>query len=453
MSVGAVKFHVSDFMADRHPYQPDAGFATQRERDAGRAFNGFDKEGLDQLLAYLPDMRVEPPQKAVALRHLLAHSAAAEKKIVLIQKNIVPAIAALCKDAPIPVVESHCAQLLRSLCVLPQGCHAVVAEGGLQALAATIFSRENAEAREEARLHALNALQLLVSSWPGRAWTLGDDAAGLKEMQLLGRVLPEGTPALEREEREALAQQVCDVLVSVLDKDHANEKMLVPALHALALLTTEHRGLQLALIAGTLRATAEVLERYTTSDLWVHTEASTGAEVVLHGAMVVWQMALDNLGQKEAVNLPFVKILGKVIGYVLPVKDRLFSLKGNLSGAVTALMLHPPMKLAAVENVTSFGGSPASLLDVVLALVVQGHDAYQPMHAARKAGQPNPTPNLRIDDVTAVIKNAVQAVRLVAELPKAREYLKVKVGPEQITLRRQLFYQTPFMQEFGVVPV
>jgi hypothetical protein len=154
-TASTVKYHVSDFLQDQHPYNAEQSWGAQATREKGKVFNGFLPGGLDKLLDALED---EGVQKAIALRHLHAHSAAAEKRIVLLRRDVTPRLVALLQtmeQSPLPVIEQLCMQLLRSLCILRQGANCVIAQGGQMAL--TLSNRKDAEDRDEARVSAASA--------------------------------------------------------------------------------------------------------------------------------------------------------------------------------------------------------------------------------------------------------------------------------------------------------
>eukprot|EP00672_Neobodo_designis_P018084 CAMPEP_0174854338 /NCGR_PEP_ID=MMETSP1114-20130205/30853_1 /TAXON_ID=312471 /ORGANISM="Neobodo designis, Strain CCAP 1951/1" /LENGTH=450 /DNA_ID=CAMNT_0016089023 /DNA_START=32 /DNA_END=1384 /DNA_ORIENTATION=+ len=447
-TAATVKYHVSDFLQDRHPYNVEQSYTAQRAREAGRVHNGLMPQGLDTLLESLADDEVNAVQKAVALRHIHAHSAAAEKKIVLLRKGIVPSLAKLLSGAPSHLIEQLAMQIFRSLCVLPQGAHCVIAEGGLACVIRCLSDRSDTEEREEGRTSAASAVSLIAGSWASRAWVLG--MACPPDMELDKYSVPTRTEA----EAAQLSQSLCDVLVSCVEKDAGSPHIVAHALSAISQLSLERTGLQQCLIAGALRATAGALERFSREDVWVYSESTVETETVLHGATAVWHLALDDVGKRDAAELPFVQHLGRLIAFVLPVKDKLLALKAALAGAACALTMHPPLKQEAIAPLTNLGGEPASLMDLVLRLLQQANDTYEPIYQAQKHGRPNPTPGVKLENAAAVVKNCIQAVRLIVELPAARDVLLDQLrGDDTYTLRRQLFYQTPFQEAFGVRPV
>jgi hypothetical protein len=447
-TAGTVKYHVSDFLQDRHPYNVEQSYTAQRAREAGRVHNGMMPQGLDTLLESLADDEVNAVQKAVALRHIHAHSAAAEKKVVLLRKGIVPTLVRLLDAEPSHLIEQLAMQIFRSLCILPQGAHCVVAQGGLKRIVAALGNRSELEEREEGRTSAASAVALLGGSWAGRAWVLGVSCP--PDMQLADYDVPEMTS----EDSGTLSQALFDVLVDCVEKDAASPVIVAHVLNAISQFSLERTGLQRCLIAGSLRATATALERFSREDVWVYSDSTVETETVLHGATAVWHLALDDVGKKDAADLPFVQHLGRLIAFVLPVKDKLLALKAALAGAACALTTHPPLKQEAIAPLTNLGGEPASLMDLVLRLLQQANETYEPIYQAQKHGRPNPTPGVKLETAAAVVKNCIQAVRLIVELPAAREVLLEQLrSDDTYVLRRQLFYQTPFQAAFGVQPV
>ena len=228
---GSVRYHVSEFLSDRHPYNPATGFDTQRQREAGLVKNSHESIALDRLQEDLMTFD-DPNEKVKALRALTAHSSAAEIKIALLRKGIVARLAATLMQSrkrsadlaesggasgastgtasPLPhiqqlepfnqssdahaawcLVESQTAQLLRSLCVLPQGVHCVIEEGGWTALIASVAdirAGRSGEAREAARVCAATAIALLSSTGAALNWLSAGAIDVSKEMELEGYV-------------------------------------------------------------------------------------------------------------------------------------------------------------------------------------------------------------------------------------------------------------------------
>ena len=315
------------------------------------------------------------------------------------------------------------------------------------------------------------------------------------------------------QQRESLAQAVMDALIGVCEESvsavsgddrHLEEwhhqhimNRLRLATDAVALLCYDPRGVQLALISGAINTMASVLSIYgdcsgslnsTTSSNsrldWARRAAEgdisgeRDASVVLHSSSVIWHMAQDVLARKEATELPLIQILGDIIACLLDVPSHIRSiclLKTTLCGAVAALALHPPVKTAACEPIVVIdaAGDSVSMLDLQLKLVVQGHDLYNSMlhhgsnvaHNNRNHGStsssytntdsrvPAAVDAASQEQVAALVKNATQAIRLIAEYPEARQSLHKKIPPSNNILRRNLFYNTDYMKEFGVKTV
>lgn len=447
-----VRYHVSDFLKDRHPYQQDKSFETQRARDMGKVYSGFLPMGLDALVASLTSEEIDVSQRAIALAHLIGHSAAPEQKIVLLRKGLVAVLALLLSPQhnPTPQIEQLCCRLLRSLAILPQGCHAVVSEGGLEALTQVVGNRANAKERESARTAAVDAVVQLCSSWEGRGWIFGIGVP--PDLTLLGYQHP---PAMDLSRADAQAQALCDCLVLVLNEDHASLMMVQHAMHALALLTLDEEGLNKALIAGALRAASSVLRRCAADDAWVFVDGRVEAGITLHAATMVWHVALDDLGKKECERVeenPLISPLGKLVSSVLGAKDRLLTLKASLAGALCALVLHPPMKSEALLPLDDVPGKRPTV-ELILELLRQTNTQFEPLRAAKKSagGAFSRAQQVQHDETLSLVKNLVQAVRLISELPRAVAVLEELLDPQkERLLRRQLFVSTQHEQRFGV---
>jgi hypothetical protein len=451
-AVPQVKYHTSDFLAHRHPFQSATSFETQRQRDAGKVLHGLFPGAMDTLFNSLVDPALDPMQKAIALKHLLSHSAAAEKKVLFLRAGIVPVLASLFNNkATTPSMECLSAQILRSLSVLPQGAHCVVVEGGLEGLVTSIRDRRDSAAREEARTASVEAVLQVVTCWDGREWLLGLD--GAQGMQFPDRI----APTLSVEQRDVLARDACDALSSVLEHDVASPRLLKAGLHAVALVTTVPKGLQLCLIAGALRSTSDVLQRYCTEqtgeNAWTSSTAPTHATdvaVVNHAVSVVYHIAMDDVGKRESLELPILRQLTHIAHAAMAVTESLFELKATIAGCSCALALSVPLKGAALTK-HAIGGSSFSFLEALIRLLQHANRVYEPMMEAKKKNEAPPLEHVRLQDVQATIKGCVQGIRLICELPAARHEVHQIVS--EYVLRRQIFYATPFQDEFGVLPV
>lgn len=443
----AVKHQVSDTLQARHPYNAATGFPTQRGRDAGKAFNGMMPAALETLVGNLADTQMPLEQKAVVLQHLIAHSAAAETKVVLLRLDVVPALCNLLKQGVTARIEELCANVLFSLCNVPQGCHCAVIEGGLRALL-TIVAKRDGDSRESARRAALQAIGRLAFTWEGRGWILGCNVTPNLELTRHHSVDPAPTP----EETESLAQGTLDVLVAVLEHDRNDKEALRFATDSLSLLTMEERGVHLALVAGALRACSRVMEHYAGDPTWLNGPSrDADASVVQSTALAIWHMGMDSVGKTQATELPLVPLCTSVLKDVLALSMELFSLKAQLAGAVCAMVLHPTLKALCLEPLPLKAECP---LDQILSLLRQANAVLEALRPAVKANKPSPFTSPTMNETLAVVKNSVQAIRLVAELPRAREYLhRVIGGANDRDLRRQLFASTDFQKEFVTATV
>ncbi|CAD2218655.1 hypothetical protein AGDE_00631 [Angomonas deanei] len=165
-----VKHYVSDCLDERHPYDVQKGFGGQRERDAGKVFDGLD--GADALLDSLVDTSLSHEEKAKAAHYLYSRSASQEEKITLLEKSCVSKVVGCLRMSKFPLLEQQCFQILRSLCILPQGCYYVVNCGGVEAMVNSLVNQSMTEERVDARVAAAQALFQLCANTTGLRWVL-----------------------------------------------------------------------------------------------------------------------------------------------------------------------------------------------------------------------------------------------------------------------------------------
>lgn len=444
-----VKYHVSDFLKDRHPYNRNQSFETQRERDAGKVFDGFDATGLQLLLTHILDPSINSVQRSVALRHILGHSAAPEKKVVMLRSNIVGSLASIMTSDTLgesTIVESLVHQVLRSLCVIPQGCIAVMEEGGIPVILTTITTTTK-EDRSEAQFHASAALSQICSNWAGRGWLLGlKDAT--KEFELCAR----HNSVLTDAQREQLPEDVINAMNIVMEgSGRRDPRLLQQVSQALASLTLAKDGLHKTLIAGSFRVVSALIASYS-NDSGLLEGSPVDADVLAHLATYVWHACLDPVGLKESLDqTTLVASLGLLMSAANAVQDQrsLMTLKSALAGAVGALVLHPDIKkisLVKLPNGSSVVAATIELLKSVDGVVMVVLDA-------QKSGAQPPFLVPSLTTLTSVVKNCVQALRLIAELPAGRSVLhELLPNDDQSTekVRRMTFFSTVWQDEFGV---
>ncbi|CUF08936.1 Hypothetical protein, putative [Bodo saltans] len=443
-----VKYHVSDFLKDRHPYNRNQSFETQRERDAGKVFDGFDATGLQMLLSHILDSSISSTQRSVALRHLLAHSAAPEKKVVMLRSNIVGSLASIMSSESLgdsPIVESLVHQVLRSLCVLPQGCVAVMEEGAIPVILTTI-TRTTGEDRSEAQFHASCALSQICSNWAGRGWLLGQQEV-VKEFELCSRQ----SSVLTDAQREQLPDDVINAMNIVMEKTGRKDTRLLQQIsQALAALTLSKDGLHRTLIAGSFRVVSTLIASYSVEGGVLANPLD--AEVVAHLATYVWHACLDPVGLKESLDQT---TLVASLGLLLTTSNKqeeaksLMTLKSALAGAVGALVLHPDLKKVSLVPLSNGSSVVAATIDLLRSVDILTMEVLD----AQKAGTPPPFLTPSLITLTSVVKNCVQALRLIAELPAGRDVLHALLPKDEARsekVRRMTFFSTVWQDEFNV---
>lgn len=471
-----VHYHVSDHLQDRHVYGAGSSAIPGPVRTVQHSpvVDGFMSIGLDELLKHIENKELEAIPRAKALRILLSRSMLAEAKIDMCKKGTVRVVAEMMmmmSAGLLPQGESFAAQILRSLAVVPAGAFSVVADGGLAALVKCVANSSDskgsatAQDRVAARANALAAIQLLVSSWNSREWVLG--LLGEDEQM---RVTPARSDS--QQDRDKLADECCRALVSVVANESSIFQLLCPATEALALLTTSPSGQLAALKAKAMEACIAVCKRLAETGVSSVDEerAATSA------ATALWNMSMDASGKSKCTELPLVRTLGALLSALLALPGK-FRLKAAVAGAIGAACIHVPVKLLAIETLQNCVSLPSSKADLLMhhvpttlarlvVLLQEANDSFQPLFAARKANQLQPGEQTsRLEELAATIKNAVHAIRIIAELPAARrDHLYpalVPEGPEgemltsglPLLLRRQLFYETDFHNEFRVPAV
>lgn len=445
-----MKYRVSDFLKDRHPYYPSNGFESQRERDAGKVFNGYDRLGMDELMTSLLSPAIDAPQRAVALRHLLAYSASSEKKLSMLRGNMVGLLSGVLTSSRGAPTDIECLvhQLFRSLAVVPQGCVHIMKEGGLSVLLHSLNDRSGGAERAEARLFAATALSQMVTNYAGREWLLGGPGAA-KEFELPGRDVSVMTDA----QRLQAPEDAIQTIVNIFEKDGREQpKILRYCSVALAALSAANAGLHTALIAGALRVVTRLLTSYSADDAWLRDESIVDVDVVLHLATFVWHAGLDPVGLKEAQEeSQLLGALGQLVAAVCKIPPTAhFQLKSALAGAIGALTLQPDMKKVALQPLPN---NSENTVDVVVRLLSQVDELIYQLLSAKKEQLPAPFLSPTEGECVATIKNGIQMLRLVAELPDGRTLLHKKLPNDDASteaLRRMVFFSTVWQDEFGV---
>ena len=308
---GGVRYHVSDHLCDRHPYNTQTSFETQRDREKNRVMHSHSSVAPDALLSSLVSLDTSL-EKLKALRVINLHCASAEGKIQFIKKGVVKALAITLREAmrrgidssdSDPSLEAHrdgsgvgvakqrpmvasvvaasnaswfaveqsAAQVLRSLCAVPQGCLYVVEQGGFVALVASLTERKLGanpdEPRVAARTSAAAALSLLTANVTAvQLMCVGPEAVGT-DMHLSGYSLREACEDESNgdqsatnlffqstESREKATNLLFEVLGDCLVKDKGLSNLILSTVDVIANVTKFERGLHLGLISGILRA-------------------------------------------------------------------------------------------------------------------------------------------------------------------------------------------------------
>ncbi|RNF22459.1 uncharacterized protein Tco025E_03131 [Trypanosoma conorhini] len=428
-----VRHYVSDCLQERHPYDAMKAFAGRPERDRGLVYSGLQPLSTDNWIGSLSDPTVGTTQRVRALRLLIAHSASQETKITLLRKNIVPVVVAALNSAPSADFECQAFSLLRSLCILPQGCRSVINEGGLEAAIRSIHDRSDLEGRLDARTMAVMVIYQISFNTAGVRWLLGADVP--PGFELLDA--PAGSSTLVMTKEDAIA-----ALDFVVEHDAQTAlDMLFYAVTALAQLTAVTEGIFAVLQGNAVTVVCSCLRSYALDTCWLVEEEKI--RVVTQLLIVIWNVALeqrgvdrlDELGVADDIFRLFAAVYRRPLWLLGP-------LFRALTGALSAVYKLLSVKMRSLEKLDG----EASRIEVLYQFLRSINDSVSvAQHAAR---EPHP-------DVVATSKNVVLCTHFAAEVKAVRDfthkYLKEmgKVNAtEAFYFRRQLFYSTKWEEEF-----
>ncbi|RNF03356.1 hypothetical protein TraAM80_05935 [Trypanosoma rangeli] len=428
-----VRHYVSDCLQERHPYDTVKAFAGRPERDRGLVYSGLQPLSTDNWIGSLSDPTVGNTQRVRTLRLLIAHSASQEMKITLLRKSIVPVVVAALNNTPDADFESQAFSLLRSLCVLPQGCHSVIGEGGLEAAIRAIHDQSNLEARLDARTMAVMVLYQISFNTAGVRWLLGADVP--PGFELLDNTAGSSTLVMTKDD-------VIAALVFVVKNDaHTALDMLLYAITSLAQLTAVTEGIFAVLQGNTVTVVSSLLRSYTLDTHWLVEEEKI--RVVSQLLIVMWNVALEQRGVEHLDELGVADDLFRLFGVV---HKRPLWLLGPLfralTGALSAVYKLLSVKMRSLEPLNG----DTSRIETLYQFLRSINDSVNLSRRTEREPHPN---------VVATLKNVVLCTHFAAEVKAVRDfthkYLKemAKEGTtEAFYFRRQLFYSTKWEEEF-----
>ncbi|AAZ10346.1 uncharacterized protein TEOVI_000442800 [Trypanosoma equiperdum] len=422
-----VRHYVSDCLQERHPYDVEKGFAGRPNRDIGLVYNGLQPHTAGDWIASLSDPAVGSLQRRRAVRLLIAHSASQEAKIKLLRMNVVPAVVAALITTPCAEFECQVFALLRSLCIISQGCHVVMEEGGLEAAIRSIQDRRNLAERAEARAAAAQVLYQISFNAAGVRWLLGAEVPpGFELMD----PIPSSSKCVFGK------KDVIAALVFILENDSAtNRKMFLHAVTCLGQLTTQTEGIFAAMEGRAVHAVSSLLHGYVENGF-----DSSDDDVVSALLVVVTNVSLEQTGVElvDELNTPtdVCTLVGKYYSDPQPAS---YPLLRSLTSALSAVYKLLSMKMNSMTVLTN-GFSRILVIYKFL------HKINDVVTAAKHAGrEPHP-------DVIAISKNLVLSTHFAMEVKDVRtfthSYLSKLDKKEAFYFRRQLFYSTQWEGEF-----
>lgn len=427
-----MKHYVSDCLEERHPYDVQKGFAGRYDRDRGLVFDGFLPGGIDDLIRSLTDETIGDPERAKAVHHLYAHSASQEMKITLLQKDVVTLIVQILRRRPFHLLEHQCFLLLRSLCVIPQGCFPVVDGGGVEMALMSILELDNKEERQDARTAAMHAIYQVAFDFAGIRWML--QVEDCEEFKARGTEA-DPAPFLMR------IEDVVRGVIFVLDTEPMTSKIAIHAISAMAQLTMIAPVLHYCVDQGKpLDTLARLLDEASNELEWRGSMSMFLCQLLISVHNVVMdQRCVEAMEKREVPDMLFrifekVGVSGEA---VLP-----YSIQRHMMGAISTVY-----KLTSVKRKapTPIGSYPSR----VMALVAYLEQISEIVDAARREGaEPH-------DNIVAISKNTVQSIRLSTEVRAVRDAMHQFINDMQINdptrcfyFRRQLYYSTQWEDEF-----
>ncbi|KPI87717.1 hypothetical protein ABL78_3190 [Leptomonas seymouri] len=444
------RHYVSDSLAERYPYDANKGFAGARQKNIGAVFNGYDALGTTNLMSSLTDSFVSSESKAKAAHYLYSRSASQERKIEMLQLDIVPLLVATLNSATDALLIHQCLLLFRSLAVIPQGCYALVFQGAvlptMKALRTAASTEATSEAQEEAmncRVAAAHVIDQISSNMSGLRWLLRIQV----ETAVAGLKADDNAVPLQPEE---LVYEVIDVLAEdPMGTPGATEKA-AHLLQALAHLTSLPRGVE-ALLASSkaLGTVVAYLELLISKGLSCTTPALKLGEAALE---VLWNVALNRAGEAavEAAGVPqllfnvFASVCGGDNASTVP-------LQRQLTGALSAVYQLTSVKLASTSPLLSSGdggGRASTRLDALIQYLRRWNKEVDTQYTG--VGKPVP------QSVAAIVKNTLQCIRLASEVKAVRDATHAFIdergrvdATEAIELRRQIYFRTKWEAEYS----
>ncbi|CCW67272.1 unnamed protein product [Phytomonas sp. Hart1] len=436
-----VRHYVSDCLPERHPYDPKKGFAGERLRNAGKVFRGFLPITVDISIESLTNPIVNEEERSKAVHHLYAYSASQEMKVELIQKGVVSIIVSLLNQEPIlGILEHQCFLLLRSLCIIPQGCYAVVFGGGLAAALdrATKPPNPNTEMPNlDPREAALHVIFQIAVDFCGVRWLLYPES--YEEFIIPGVEYPCATTVY--------IGDVFKILSRVLVKEPMSTRSALYVLGSLIHMTSLQSSTEIC-----IREAEDVLDTLSARLAAIAHDLLKGETLAKENFLfaerlceVLWNLTLVEEGlaameQHEIPDLLFVLF----DGCRLDVSAEALSMQRTLTGVISAIYSLLDVKLHIMQTLT--GG-----LTRVEALLMHLDTLNRLIASAEKGDQ-----QVNLYNANAAVKNTIMALQLAMEAKEQRivghaffkELSKENAEASQ-QMCEQIFAKTRWGKEFG----
>eukprot|EP00667_Euglena_gracilis_P005004 EG_transcript_5033 len=456
--MAAAQHDVSGFLKDRHPYNEAAGFKERAARDQAKLFDGFGQPSFQYNIEALTNPDIAVGEKVKALKSLLAHLSSADAKIRAIQFRVVMSLKWLLERNLGSGVDELASLALRSLAVLPAGVFSVYHNDAVSCLITVVAGRIDQladEAMLRAREAACEAIQQLAFGWPARWLLLGEDVPeGMLTSQLETFDAAHRDMAETKEDRIEIGHRVVDTLTHLITSYNADsgisQRLLLSALQSLVHLSAEPQGLDMCLMYGVLKEVDELLRKYAAAPAqWMggsHTGVSR--DVVCTAVSVVWNVCMDPVGKrKEEALTTLPRSLGRLLLAALQHPHQFARLKSALAGAIATIFVYEEAKSTSTAPLLTDGVDPShfglpegnheDVASALLRLLREGNGLVAALRGGRPVPRdPGETDQVARSNVEGMVKNSVQAIRLLTEMPSVRPRVVTLIGRD-----RELFLQ------------
>eukprot|EP00998_Keelungia_sp_KM082_P000677 NODE_1077_length_1480_cov_71.868441_g1066_i0.p1 GENE.NODE_1077_length_1480_cov_71.868441_g1066_i0~~NODE_1077_length_1480_cov_71.868441_g1066_i0.p1 ORF type:complete len:456 (+),score=65.22 NODE_1077_length_1480_cov_71.868441_g1066_i0:81-1448(+) len=422
-------------------------------------FNGYGLDSLEYNIAALKDNETPLQNKNKCLTFFLGQLTNSDTRCRAVRFGLISSLNWLVAKQLGPVTDALVCKSFRLLCATPPTVYSVYRNNGIESLLAVLGRGTDSKECLPAREASCAALLQCCAMWDTKRLLLGGELP--EGMVSTDMEADDGKVQLvEKELREKLGRRVVEALSGVITSYNTGGSvstlLLQHAVHSLAQMSSEVIGLELCLMVGVLREADDLLRMFSSHpSLW-----SGGAEegvVLEHLLTVVWNLCMDPLGKRKPETMDSIPFcLGKVLLVAVRRADRFLKLKSAAVGALSAIYIYEKVKGTAVAPLLQPADAPAlgvdedTYTDVAEVCVDLLRQANTMLSAVRSGNvhemAEDMSEDLVLEHTTAMVKNTVQALRLICELPAARTRVAVLIGPDSAVCL-QLFRGTPIEKE------